>query len=51
MRVFFQSGSPFLLLALLCLAIGVVSRGGAAFLGAATLWFVLGIVLRSRNLP
>jgi succinate-acetate transporter protein len=49
MQKFFQSGGAFMLVALVCLAAGVISRNGAAFISLGAFWLIMAIVVRSKN--
>ena len=49
MQKFFRSGAAFLLVALLCLAAGLISRNGSTFTIVAVVWLMLAIIVRGKN--
>ena len=49
MQKFFQSGGVFMVVALLCMAAGVVSENGAAFISVGAFWMIMAIIVRGKN--
>jgi Na+/melibiose symporter-like transporter len=49
MKKFFQSGGAFIVVALLCVVAGLISRDGSAFTIIAAVWLILAIIMRAKN--
>ena len=49
MRTFLQSGGAFLLVALLCLAAGLVADNGAFLFAAGGFWLVAAVIVRAKS--
>ena len=49
MQKFFRSGAAFVLLALLCVAVGLISKNGAVFTIVGAFWLVMAIIVRRNN--
>ncbi len=48
MKRFVQSGGAFMLVALLCIASGLISENGAVFIGVGAFWLIMAIIVRSK---
>ncbi len=48
MQKFFRSGAVFVLLAILCIAAGLLSDQRTIFVSIGGFWLILGIVVRAR---
>ena len=49
MQEFFRSGAAFMLLAVLCVAVGLISKNGTVFTIVGTFWLVMAIIVRRKN--
>jgi hypothetical protein len=48
MQKFFQSGGAFMIVALLCMVVGFISKSGAVFTGIGVFWLIMAIIVRAR---
>jgi hypothetical protein len=46
MKRLFQSGGAFVVVALLCLASGIIAENGAVFISVGTFWPIIAIIVR-----
>ncbi len=49
MQKFFRTGTAFVVVALLCIAAGLVSEHRTVFLSIGGFWLILAIVVRAKN--
>jgi hypothetical protein len=49
MKRFFQSGGAFMVVALLCIASGIIAENGAVFMGVGVFWLIMAIVVRGAH--
>ena len=49
MQKFFQSGLAFIAVALLCVAVGFISKNGTVFTSIGGVWLMLAIIVIVRN--
>ncbi len=49
MHKFVQSGGAFMVVALLCIAVGFISRNGAVFTSIGAFWLIMAIIVRARS--
>jgi hypothetical protein len=49
MKKFFHSGAAFMVVALLCLAVGFIEEDKALFTIIGAFWLIMVIIVRSRN--
>jgi succinate-acetate transporter protein len=49
MQKFVQSGGAFIVVALLCMAVGFISRNGAVFASIGAFWLIMAIIVRARS--
>jgi succinate-acetate transporter protein len=49
MQKFFRSGAAFMLVALLCVAAGLISENGTVFIGVGVFWLIMAIIVRGKN--
>ncbi len=48
MRTFFQSGGAFIVVALLCVVVGFISRSETVFTSIGAVWLMLAIIVRAK---
>ena len=48
MQKFFQSGGAFMMLGLLLIAVGFISKNGAVFTSLGAFWLIMAIAVRAR---
>jgi succinate-acetate transporter protein len=49
MQRFFRSGGAFMVVALLCIAAGLISENKAVFLSVGAFWLIMAIIIRAKN--
>ena len=49
MQRFFRSGGAFMVVALLCLAAGLMSENGTIFISVGAFWLIMAIIVRGKN--
>lgn len=48
MKKFVQSGGAFMVVALLCIASGLISENGAVFISVGAFWLIMAIIVRGK---
>lgn len=48
MKLFFESGMGFMVVALLCFVAGVLAENGPVFISIGGFWLVIAIIVRSK---
>lgn len=49
MQKFIKSGGAFMVVALICLAAGLISEQRAVFISLGAFWMIMAIVVRKKN--
>lgn len=48
MKKFVQSGGAFMVVALLCIASGLIAENGGVFIGVGVFWLCMAIIVRGK---